>query len=448
MQSNLLEQQPPQQPPPEVARSESGNNTSNDNARAPRQHSDDTSPREPLLTLPAPVPFTGIVVTPPANEAVPQLEWAAAHSSLSPSSSGGASLAVPNTTTRRLASTHSSLSPPPTLTLTRPFTVPDETLANEYNIQPGTRRRSSDLSLPPLPSPTFSELFYLEGEGPRTPMPQIMLTPADGCQSTFWGPADDMLEPMRTASTLCTPTSMFNERPMWQSAVSYHEPGYPDEIAVSVGDNLEVYKQYQDGWILGFNHTTNTKGIFPGGCLNHLVPHAGTDGGGGVGSGKTPSFLTSSSRQDSTSAMSFTSSASKWLYGPPDENPPTNAAAAQDGQPRSRSRSRERTNDSGGGGGTKSSAGGAGSGSAQNSSSRTLRSGEGSSTHQIVEVDAKRAPPSARHLRLVHTWQRVRKPVLVTVLMIVAISLVLGLGLGFGKVRAPSERNATGMMSV
>ncbi|KAJ3179901.1 hypothetical protein HDU87_002469 [Geranomyces variabilis] len=401
--------------------------------------------------------FPGIlVVTPPANETAPQLQWA----ELSPPGSGGgsASLAVPSAAARRLSSNHSSLSPPPRLTLTRAFAVPGETVPatdDSLQLQPGVAgRRSGDLSLPPLPSPTFSELFYLEGEGPRTPMPQIMLTPADGHQATFWGPTDDMLEPTEAASTPWTPTSMFNDRPTWQSAVSYHEPGYPDEIAVSVGDKLEVYKQYQDGWILGFNHTTKTKGIFPGGCLNHLVPHAGTIGGGGGGeSGRTPSFLTSSSRQDSTSAMSFTSSASKWLYGPPDENAPANDAATKDGQARSRSRSRERTDDRGGGGaggagGTKSSTGGAAS-SAQSSSSRTLQSGGGGSStrHQMVEVDAKRALPSARHLRLVHTWQRARKPILVTLLMIIAISLVLGLGLGFGKVRAPPERNATVLVS-
>ncbi|KAJ3154518.1 hypothetical protein HDU86_004647 [Geranomyces michiganensis] len=402
--------------------------------------------KAPLLSLPAPASFAGVVVvTPPANATPPSSQqsrdcppW-----SSSPVDGGGVALAA------------TGLSPPPMLTLTRPFTAPDPgTLVppwqEHHHLPAPQRRQSSELSLPPLPSPTFSELFYLEGEGPRTPMPQIMLTPADGPASTFWG-TEDVLEPGRMPSTPYTPTSMFNDRPRWQYAVSYHEPGYPDEIAVSVGDKLEVYKQYQDGWILGYNHTTKKKGIFPGGCVNHLVPHAGSSAGGiGVRVGGTtpPPFMSSSSRQDSTSAMSFTSSASKWLYGPPedDSDVPPGLSKPLDGQPRSRSRSRDRHTQ-------KITTGGIGSASLlHDSSSRTLHNAGGSrgasATHQLVEVDPKRAPPSARRLRLVHTWERVRKPILVTVLMVVAISLVLGLGLGFGKVRAPPERNSKVLASM
>ncbi|KAI8911327.1 hypothetical protein DFJ77DRAFT_512338 [Powellomyces hirtus] len=280
---------------------------------------------------------------------------------------------------------------PSPLKITQPFAVPSLPILSGNN----PNSVASIGVLPPLPSPTFSELFYLEGDVPRTPMPQICFTPAESQTNTFWAfwGSEDPLQAhiQEQPSSHALSRDDGDNDSAAERAVIAHEPGLPDEIAVSRGDRMQVIQQYKDGWILGQNLTTHQNGVFPGACLRHLSP-----------AGFSPPFLSSSTRQDSTSAMSFKTSASKWLYAPEEikRSPERNLhgpLAADDS-----SHSRE----------------------------------EG---YAIVEEVAISPRMMRRHI----LWERGKKAFQVFVLMSVAIALVLGLGLGLGKVRAPPGEAAT-----
>ncbi|KAJ3024088.1 hypothetical protein HKX48_007269 [Thoreauomyces humboldtii] len=323
-------------------------------------------------------------------------------------------------------------------------------------------RHLDTVNLPPLPSPTFSEMFYFEQPTPRigeNGMPQILLTPADGCGSYFWGTDDAQPAPShRQAPSLMSaqapseissaaiseekiPTGLTN----CQRALCGHEPGLADELAVSPGDALQIYKRFKDGWILGRNITQNTRGVFPSGCLTFRSPTATS-----LGSNLTPpTFMSSSSRQDSnlSTAMSFRSSASAWLYGPdkaPSSTVPTVVATKKH---ESRNPFRKKKSP-------------ASTTTAAADSTRTLAvqslsvtggemdgSGGGvvldTSTTVLVEVPAHPKHTGTRRRPLpVSKWQKMRRPVVVGLAMIVAFALVLGLGLGLGKVRPAAQTRA------
>ncbi|KAI8919908.1 hypothetical protein DFJ77DRAFT_450430 [Powellomyces hirtus] len=100
------------------------------------------------------------------------------------------------------------LPPPPTVTINQAFPFPKVLTPSPFpppfdhdpdltsSSPPASTLLPDDIAaLPPLPSPTFSELFYLEEDLPRTPRPlappslgppQLVLTPAEGNARVFW----------------------------------------------------------------------------------------------------------------------------------------------------------------------------------------------------------------------------------------------------------------------
>eukprot|EP00834_Sanchytrium_tribonematis_P005827 NODE_381_length_8377_cov_0.385238.p4 type:complete len:308 gc:universal NODE_381_length_8377_cov_0.385238:5586-6509(+) len=44
-----------------------------------------------------------------------------------------------------------------------------------------------------------------------------------------------------------------------------------DELTLNVGDMIAITKEYQDGWALGYNHSSKMEGVFPAACVGS--PH-------------------------------------------------------------------------------------------------------------------------------------------------------------------------------
>ncbi|KAI9017035.1 hypothetical protein BC832DRAFT_4818 [Gaertneriomyces semiglobifer] len=132
-------------------------------------------------------------------------------------------------------------------------------------------------TLPPLPSPTFSEFFYLESETPlSTPRPRresSLVTSEAGDQ-----PPKNSSEQVSLDESTHTDDTQEKVRQLCQrgecitrqKAIAGHIAGMSDETSIRAGDVLEIYKQFKDGWILGKNCRTNQAGFFPGGSYYTL----------------------------------------------------------------------------------------------------------------------------------------------------------------------------------
>ncbi|KAJ3189228.1 hypothetical protein HDU85_002853 [Gaertneriomyces sp. JEL0708] len=131
-----------------------------------------------------------------------------------------------------------------------------ETHSPGHEVHDGMPKDSLALpaTLPPLPSPTFSEFFYLESETPlSTPRPRresSLVTSEGGDQlpksiseqvslneSTH---TDDTQEKVRQ---LCQRGECITR----QKAIAGHIAGMSDETSIRAGDVLEIYKQFKDG---------------------------------------------------------------------------------------------------------------------------------------------------------------------------------------------------------
>ncbi|KAI9332860.1 hypothetical protein BDR26DRAFT_793044, partial [Obelidium mucronatum] len=52
-----------------------------------------------------------------------------------------------------------------------------------------------------------------------------------------------------------------------QTVGSDFDPENADEIELRVGDQVQLTKQFDDGWATGTNKVTNQTGLFPLDCL-------------------------------------------------------------------------------------------------------------------------------------------------------------------------------------
>ncbi|KAI8820692.1 uncharacterized protein EV422DRAFT_59764 [Fimicolochytrium jonesii] len=245
-------------------------------------------------------------------------------------------------------------------------------------------------NLPPLPSPTFSELFYLQSE---RPIPQFTLTPAvEEPSGIFWAnetvspPSSPNGEPQRQTQRDESFSNNLLHAPghaaRFHTAVKSFEPSLPDELQVAVGDRLEVQRRFKDGWLMGRNCTTNKRGVYPGDCIAHDV----------VSGSQFPHFISESSRSDSCmSGVSFVTNGSKDHYGDP-----------------------------------------------QLMSDSTI-------TIEEVEAPQTKGRMPLSTARIAALWRKSRKAVVVVTLMVVSVTLVLGLGLGLGKVYEPPAQSQAGL---
>ncbi|KAI8074454.1 hypothetical protein BC940DRAFT_230751 [Gongronella butleri] len=66
------------------------------------------------------------------------------------------------------------------------------------------------------------------------------------------------------------PGDIWQQQPLGTYAVSAtYTPTLSDEIEIQVGDQVQVFEEYDDGWCLGVNVTRGqTRGVFPKHCVN------------------------------------------------------------------------------------------------------------------------------------------------------------------------------------
>jgi hypothetical protein len=64
-----------------------------------------------------------------------------------------------------------------------------------------------------------------------------------------------------------TPAEVLEKRQELYRCIQDFEPRKIDDVKLEIGDQVNIYMTFTDGWCHGFNITKNTKGIFPIQCI-------------------------------------------------------------------------------------------------------------------------------------------------------------------------------------
>ncbi|KAJ3298425.1 hypothetical protein HK104_010755 [Borealophlyctis nickersoniae] len=174
-----------------------------------------------------------------------------------------------------------------------------------------------------------------------------------------------------------------------EKAVAAHIPGLPDEIEVSIGDEIAVQKRFDDGWMYGRNMTTKQRGVFPGGCLGIVPPTP-------CSILADPAFLLTPVDQARKSSIAPSAE------GPPSPEPPQASGPCYNKAP-----------------------------IVALQKAASLPHGPKPLFRRTVRLEEEQAKRN-----------QIRKLIFVTVVCMMTLVVVLGLGLGFGKVPPPPSVSA------